>query len=177
MWTRVIQLATVCLVLAGIGAIGAGREAQASHPGNNGRLVYVDRVESGYVPDAWAHEIFTMNVDGSDVRRLTFDSGREPWFWISENSRVLSSNHSPAWSPNGDVIAYVHREAGDSAIRSFEAIGWPASFHAEGQRVMPSRGPPDPATYTARARHFSWPFVPIGDRIVGLTQSQVIHTQ
>ncbi|MEA3511447.1 MAG: hypothetical protein U9R51_08440 [Actinomycetota bacterium] len=106
MWSRVVRVATAGLVLAGLAVIVGDGEARASHPGNNGRLVYADGVE--VEPGMWGSEIFTMNPDGSDVRRLTFDGGREPWIWISESRRVLSSNSSPAWSPRGDVIAYIH---------------------------------------------------------------------
>ena len=99
MWTRVVRVLTAGLMLVGVvAAVGVGG-AEASHPGNNGRLVYV-----GASPGAESGtEIFTMNLDGSDVRQLTFDGGQLPWIWISEEHRVLSSNISPAWSPSGTM--------------------------------------------------------------------------
>ena len=43
-------------------------------------------------------EIYTMNPDGSDLRRLTFDSKTD----------VHNQNTGPVWSPDGSKIAFMH---------------------------------------------------------------------
>src|SRR5437588_3629286 len=43
-------------------------------------------------------EVYTMNPDGSDVRRLTFDS----------KSDARNQNSVPVWSPDGSKIAFTH---------------------------------------------------------------------
>jgi TolB protein len=44
-------------------------------------------------------QIYVINVDGTNMRRLTFEG---------------SYNTSPAWSPRGDLIVYVSRESDGS---------------------------------------------------------------
>jgi sugar lactone lactonase YvrE len=98
------------------------KTAAATVPGENGRLVYVDEVDS-QVPGTSAREIFTMNPDGSDVRRLTVDAGR--WVHNPDASDVwVSSNWGPKWSPDGLFIAYIHLdEWGNYSIRLMDADG------------------------------------------------------
>ncbi len=79
--------------------------ATATLPGENGRLVYVDQVPS-QVEGITAGEIYTMDPDGSDVRRLTHDAGR----WADRPGAtdvVVSSNWGPKWSPDG-LLHRVH---------------------------------------------------------------------
>jgi hypothetical protein len=56
MRTRVVRVATAGIVLAwAVAAVGIV-EAEASNPGNNGRLVYADVVE--VEPYVWVSEIY-----------------------------------------------------------------------------------------------------------------------
>ena len=80
--------------------------AGASNPGNNGRLVYVDAVSGDLESQSW-NEVFTMDADGTDRTRLTFDGG-EGGVESSEGEWFASFNTYPAWSPQGDAIAYLH---------------------------------------------------------------------
>jgi Tol biopolymer transport system component len=82
------------LVLAG-GSLGATAEpAGAAVAGFNGRIAFASRLSTGpgvNNPEGdW--EIFTMNPNGSDVKQLTFNG---------------AGDLDPAWSPNGQTIAFV----------------------------------------------------------------------
>jgi hypothetical protein len=104
MWTRVVRVAIAGSVLAGaVVAVGVV-DVEASSPGNNERLVCAEAVE--VEPHVRVSEIYTMNPDGTDVRQLMFDAGRNPE--VSNGDYWLTDNYSPVWSPRGDMIAYVH---------------------------------------------------------------------
>jgi sugar lactone lactonase YvrE len=123
MWIRVSRWLVIGVVFA-IQVAGAGLagEALASNPGENGRIAYGAPVESASHPGVFEPEIFTMNPDGSGVRRLTFDAGEEPWSEYYEHLH-LSANVVPAWSPSGDRIAYVHRGDHKASIRLMDPEG------------------------------------------------------
>jgi TolB protein len=76
--------ATVMTAAAFVGAPGS-RPALAAYPGANGRIAFVSDRDHG------AHDIYSMNADGTDVRRLTTG------LWTSD----------PRWSPDGTKIAFV----------------------------------------------------------------------
>ena len=92
-------------------------------PGENGRLVFDGQVSGEGQPGGDFLEIYTMNLDGSEVHRLTFDGGEyecckdwgEPW--------ALSHNRHPVWSPDGNEIAYVHADISGAAIRVMSPEG------------------------------------------------------
>src|SRR5438876_1506711 len=52
-----------------------------------------------------SQEIYVMNADGSEQRRLTFDSGHDSVF-----------NVQPVWSPDGATIAFVHANGLGEAV-------------------------------------------------------------
>ena len=113
---------TVLGLLAVAMLLGGSRAAVASFPGENGRLVY-DGVVADEGPGGSYHEIFTMNPDGSDVRRLTFDGGEYECCAEQGERWRLSHNRSPAWSPLGDTIAYVHQDVQGATIRFIDPEG------------------------------------------------------
>ena len=59
-------------------------------------------------PERRSPDIYVMNADGSDVRRLTFD---------------LASDRRPAWSPDSSKIAFQSTRDGDSEIYIIGADG------------------------------------------------------
>ncbi len=122
MWRRMIRWLVAGLALVLIVGVFGGGVAGASNPGNNGRLVYSDRQECGRHGSNLASEIFTMNPDGSDVRRLTFDACREPE--VDASDFWLSQSYQPSWSPRGDEIAFVHLSERDTwSIRVMDPDG------------------------------------------------------
>lgn len=62
-------------------------------------------------------EIYTMRLDGSDERRLTFHPG---------------SDNSPTWSPNGQQIAFTSDRAGQNHLYIMSADGGPVTRLATG---------------------------------------------
>jgi Tol biopolymer transport system component len=93
------------LVLVGVllALAAAPGPAVAAFPGANGRLAF-----DGYPSEGPAREIYTMNPDGSDLRRLTTDSVPDTL---------------PAWSPDGRRIAFVRGTFPDLDIYVMNADG------------------------------------------------------
>jgi Tol biopolymer transport system component len=76
----------VLLLASGAALVAFVEPAEASFPGNNGKIVYMSSSEGAY------YDIFVMNVDGSEKSNLTNTSD--------------AMEASPAWSPDGSRIAY-----------------------------------------------------------------------
>ncbi len=89
-------LAAVCIL-----AVIAMKPADAAFPGKNGRIVFESNRDGN-------SEIYSMNPDGSDQRRLTND----PAF-----------DNSPAFSPDGRQIAFASDRDGDYEIYVMNADG------------------------------------------------------
>jgi Tol biopolymer transport system component len=133
-WRYVLALALMSLV-APATAHGAGI-------GANGRIVFASDRDTG----DGRFQIYSMNSDGSDVTRLTSNSG---------------SDHGPAWSPGGTRIAFARAvfpqnaaelyvmNADGSAPTRVEGLGQDylfdggISWSPEGQKVVVAavRGP------------------------------------
>ena len=78
--------------------------------------------------DNW--EIYTVNADGSDVRRLTNNAANDPNTAVNE-----SLDENPAWSPDGTKIVFDSVRSGDREVYTMNA-----SDGAEVRRVTDSPG-------------------------------------
>jgi Tol biopolymer transport system component len=104
MWSRL----SVVAVIAGLVVAAGEVPVLASYEGRSGRIAYSEYSES---VDGWPQEIYTMNPDGSDRRRVTFDGGAFVKSTVSEEGDVYdvyTSNFDPRWSPDGSTLAYLH---------------------------------------------------------------------
>jgi Tol biopolymer transport system component len=94
--------------------------ADAANSGENGLVVYAqpipDRDDGPYYggPDYW--EIYTIEPDGSDARRLTFDGGVFVKDVVGDEGssfKTYTFNDRPVWTPDGLTVAYMHRSVDD----------------------------------------------------------------
>jgi Tol biopolymer transport system component len=83
-------------------ALGGARQAEATHPGANDEIVFVSDRDGG------DYEIYVMNPDGSNQRRLTYRTGYDI---------------APAWSPGGKIAFERHSPAGPEALYTMNADG------------------------------------------------------
>jgi TolB protein len=101
-------------------------------------------------------EIYTMRLDGSDVRRLTFHAG---------------SDSTPTWSPNGQQIAFTSDRAGQNHLYIMSADGGPPTrLPTGGGKVDRPTWSPAPFNYIAYTAE-----VPGGNqvRMIDLLTNQV----
>jgi Tol biopolymer transport system component len=109
----------VCFVLVAIGSsllpITDLEMADAANPGENGRVAYVDRLPVGDGSLGTYSEVFTMEPDGSDRRRVTFTGGVFVKYVDEEEylRRVYTQNGGPRWLTGGSTLAYVHYSTRD----------------------------------------------------------------
>lgn len=115
--------------LVALAAVGVA-PAEAAFPGKNGKIVFSsDRV----TPDNLTgdDEIFVMNPDGTGVEQLTFNT---------------TPDNQPAFSPDGNWIAYVGYRDGDAEIYMRTYDGTPPSSSPSPTTPKSTWRPPSPAT-------------------------------
>lgn len=101
-------------------------------------------------------EIYTVRVDGTDQRRLTFHPG---------------SDNSPTWSPNGQQIAFTSDRAGQNHLYIMSADGGPVTrLPTGGGKIDRPTWSPAPFNYIAYTAE-----VPGGNqvRMIDLLTNQV----
>ena len=87
---------------AALAGLNSGKQASATFPGANGRLVFVSEKDGG-------REIYSVNPDGSEEKRLT--------------TSPASSDDMPSWSSDGTKIVFVRSGQGYSNIYEMNADG------------------------------------------------------
>ncbi len=124
-----IALLAIAVVAISLGGMDGATPAGATYPGEPGRVAYT---ESSERPNGHAAEIYTMNPDGSDRKRITFDGGifikefypGDPEYAYS----TYTASSSPKWSPDGTQIGFLHHAADDTfEVRVLD----PVSGHME----------------------------------------------
>jgi Tol biopolymer transport system component len=97
-----VMVAAAVLVACLVALLALSERAQASFPGKNGRIAYLDRSESG------DYEIYSMKPDGTDRKRVTDDS---------------ANDYAPDISPDAKKIAFVSLRSGANKIYAMKAGG------------------------------------------------------
>jgi Tol biopolymer transport system component len=100
---RAVYIGTAMLVLSGVALLAAvtDRSALAAFPGENGRIAFDSNRDGDF-------EIFRMNADGSQERRLTNND---------------DTDYGAAFSPNGKRIAFYSDRDGNGEIYLMRADG------------------------------------------------------
>ncbi len=104
-------LAVLAALVLPVGWLGATADpAGAAFPGANGRIVFASSRTAGpgVTNPTGDYEIFTMNPDGSGVKQLT---------------KNKASDTQPAWSPNGQEIAFQSGRDGNAEVLTISATG------------------------------------------------------
>ena len=126
-------IALVALLLA---LVGTAKEAEATFPGENGKIAFASNRTSGEGvnnPEG-DFEIFTMNQDGTGLTQLT------------ENAAF---DIDPEWSPDGGQIAFESDRdlfsdifvmnsdgSGQTNVTNNRAFDWSAAFAPDGERII-----------------------------------------
>jgi Tol biopolymer transport system component len=102
------SVATLTVLLAAL--LVPVQPADAAFPGQNGRLVFAGSMSSGLGVEnpEGDYEIFTINPDGTGLVQLTHNSGLD---------------YDPAWSPDGESIAFSSDSGVDSGVYVMNADG------------------------------------------------------
>ena len=108
---------------------GAGRLPWSSNRLSTaqGRIAYADRLEGEPGPDVMGSQIFAVETDGSDRRQLT---------------NAANGNFLPAWSPDGNSIAFVSGRSGSPDVWTIADDGsTPRQITFSGGNLLPAWSP------------------------------------
>ena len=90
---------------------GTAREAEATFPGTNGKLVFISTRTTGTGVDnpTGDNEIFTINPDGTGLKQLTVNTvdDREPVLSPDGKKVAYTSQGDPTTNPGGDYEVYL----------------------------------------------------------------------
>ena len=120
------------------------REAEASFPGTNGKIVFISKRTTGTGVDnpTGDSEIFTINPDGTGLKQLTTNTGddREPTLSPDGQKIAYESHHIQTSNPEGDFEVYVMRTSdGSGQINLSNNAGgvadYGAAFSPDGTKV------------------------------------------
>jgi dipeptidyl aminopeptidase/acylaminoacyl peptidase len=127
---RLAALAVVAAITS-LGLLAIGGPAQATFPAQNGRIAFAGDTGSGA-------EIYTMNADGTGLRRLTHLHG-------------FAS--TPDWSPDGTRIVFSLLEAPDKGLLGIYIMSADGSdlHQVTTSEVIPYGG--GPAAFTRDGQH------------------------
>jgi HYR domain/WD40-like Beta Propeller Repeat len=102
-----VRRAPMLLVVAALAALAVCvGPAQSAFTGANGRIVFVS--DSGEIPPVGFPQIYSINLDGTEQRRLTSSA---------------TVDREPAWSPDGSKIAFSRSEAAFANVFVMNADG------------------------------------------------------
>jgi TolB protein len=117
-----VTRALVC-ALAALALLATSEAALAAYPGHNGRIAFVSNRDAAGTANL---EIYSMNPDGTDVRRLT-DHPRP--------------DEEPSWSPDGSHIAFSGTRDDQYGLYVMDADGSDVRRLSEGRFFFPTGSP------------------------------------
>jgi Tol biopolymer transport system component len=128
---RSVVLVSLALgaVLAALVALMAApaREAEATFPGTNGKIVFISKRTTGTGVDnpTGDSEIFTINPDGTGLKQLTVNTGddREPTLSPDGQKIAYTSQGDPTSNPGGDYEVYLMNAADGSGQTNLSNSG------------------------------------------------------
>jgi TolB protein len=132
-------------VLAALVAMMAAtaREAEASFPGTNGKIVFISKRTTGTGVDnpTGDSEIFTINPDGTGLKQLTTNTGddREPTLSPDGQKIAYTSQGDPTSNPGGDYEVYLMNAAdgsGQTNLSNSGATDGTPVFSPDGTKIV-----------------------------------------
>ena len=107
----VLVLALGALLAALVAVAGTARQAEATFPGPNGKIVFISKRTTGTGVDnpTGDSEIFTIMPGGTDLKQLTFNTGddREPILSPDGQKIAYTSQGDSTSNPGGDYEVYL----------------------------------------------------------------------
>lgn len=116
------------VVLAALVALaGTARQAEATFPGANGKIVFVSQRTTGTGVDnpTGDPEVFTVNPDGTGLKQLTFNTSddREPVLSPDGRKVAYTSQGDSTTNPGGDYEVYIVNAADGSGQKNLSNNG------------------------------------------------------